>query len=177
MVMGTPVTVTEEAASDTESQAVTVRTYTSLADRIEKEEQYLRDNGWEPVGGYDHSGKQFWQDPAGAGPKSATPGPVIELPQRGGGYETVRQMTVPPAAWRYPHDRAVAVQIERERKSGSHESVQERLNRLGAQLDSNTDAMRVLFAEFDKWFKRQIPQKTDNLSAELMNLKHALQRL
>lgn len=150
------------------------RRYSTLAERIENEEEYLTSNGWEITGDYDYTGKHFWHDPEGAGPKTATPGPIIRLPQRGGGFETHQQMQVPPAAWRHPHDKAVAIQQVRDKSKGKHISLQDRHNRLGKVLDETNHEIQLLFSEIDRLVKRQIPEKPDNIHAELMNTKRTL---
>lgn len=136
--------------------------------------QYLTDNGWERLG-QGETAYAVWQDPLGAGGSRSALMQVGELPKKGGGSEPLFQTVCPPARWDLPTEAAIATQRSRDMALTDEPSPLERISRQAKQIGALEDAQLALAGSLESMLKRAIPEKPENMRAEIILFRRAVQ--
>lgn len=110
---------------------------------VEATENYLVSRGW-TMTGTNEKGMSKWNDPMGSSALKAETRPMVDLPLKGGGTETIRQLCIPALPWEYGMEEALSIQWQRDRNSKSLEELiaikEAELNCLKENLASKNEA-------------------------------------
>lgn len=154
-------------------------TPTTPPEWLSQVEEYLTGNGWELVG-KNNLGISIWRDPHGAGSHRGVRTHVADLPKAGakGSFEPLFQMVVPIARWDRTTDEAIAIQRGRDENKQSEDSTPlERIDQQSKRLGEVTATNLRIAATMEASLKRPIPEKAENLRAELTRLRREVQVL
>jgi hypothetical protein len=133
-----------------------------MHDYLQQCDSYLESKGWEKMGSNEY-GVGLWQDPIGSNQR-AEPTTVIELPAKGGGTETIRQMTGPPLSWIYTTYEAMCHQRERDR-FGNAQTPLERLAALEAKYNKLDTIHQQYVARMEEIVAKPLPEKKEAMLA------------
>lgn len=149
------------------------------AEWVGQVEEYLTGNGWELVG-KNHLGLGVWRDPCSAGDHRGVRTHVADLPKAGakGSFEPLFQMVVPIARWDRTTDEAIAIQRGRDEGRQQEDATPlEIIDQQGKRISQVTLSNHRIAATLEASLKRPIPEKAENLRAELTRLRREVQVL
>jgi hypothetical protein len=153
------------------------------AEYVAAQFEYLEDNGWENMG-CNELGLARWRDPVAsddtrgvrqqvrvAGTKDGM------LPKQGGGSEPLYQTVVPPVRFDLTTEQAVTIQRRRDvvGKSDGSLTPSERADRFAGRVGKILGDNALAAKELRSLIRGPVPEKPDNMKAELMRLRRGIQ--
>ncbi len=140
-------------------------------------DEYLVGNGWEKIG-TNPFGDGIWRDPMSAGDGRGVRTQVGELarPNSPGTKDPLYQVVCPPCRWDRATADAMAVQSSRDEaaKPDDDATPLERVDRLEARISEQLGQNVKTAQEMESLLRRAIPEKPDNMRAEIVVLRRAL---
>lgn len=140
-------------------------------------DDYLEASGWEKIG-TSPMGTGVWRDPLGAGDGRGVRTQVGELPKKDSpGYtDPLFQVVCPPCRWDRTTEDATAVQSIRDESAKPEDDASplERIDRLSAQTTAMLGGNAKVAQELESLLRRPIPEKQQNLQAEVVILRRAM---